>query len=696
MGFTFVSNMRSSIAERSDAMSDLLARLKAANAEVEDRDHSLREELLDIRDSASFVAESALEERTGKLLIEGQGFDEQRFFEETIVRRTGRPVLAIVQNEAQLVFHDVESKVWQERLVNASSELAQATQSVGRVEVVGHGLEWLGTGWLVCPDVIVTNRHVAAEFGRRSSAGFVYRQGFHGGAMSASIDFHEEILGHQGSNSSIEQILHIEDDSGPDIAFLRVARRPGSALPRKIELSLAADENEMVAVIGYPARDSRVPDQALMERIFGQVYNKKRLAPGQLTRVNGDSLCHDCSTLGGNSGSVVLSLKNGKAVGLHFAGRFLEANFAVPSAVIHDRLEKVLSGRGQRCSRPVEKPPEQVKSKITLSAVGGRKVSYVIPLQLTIEVGEPDIYSKPVASDALVVAAQVGDDRDEVITECAPEDYRDRQGYRVDFLGDEVRVPLPAVKRMQSDVLKWTAGGKREQVLRYEHFTVSMSKSRRMCLFSAVNIDGRRSKPMARVGWRTDPRIPLAAQIQNECYGALPRFSRGHMTRREDPIWGTDASAARGNQDSMHVTNSVPQIQPFNAGVWLELENYALQHARRDEMKISVFTGPFLSSDDPILFKVRIPVDFWKVIVFIHDQTGELCATGYSMSQRDFLREDEFVFGRHKTAQRSIAWIEQRAGLSFASLAGQDPFREQESFESELTDVHQVQYVKHA
>ena len=84
-------------------------------------------------------------------------------------------------------------------------------------------------------------------------------------------------------------------------------------------------------------------------------------------------------------------------------------------------------------------------------------------------------------------------------------------------------------------------------------------------------------------------------------------------------------------------------------------------------MKISVFTGPFLEDDDPTMFGVQIPVEFWKVIAFVHDQTGELCATGYTMSQRDFLSEDEFVFGAHETAQvidqldRAASWALVRA-----------------------------------
>ena len=36
----------------------------------------------------------------------------------------------------------------------------------------------------------------------------------------------------------------------------------------------------------------------------------------------------------------------------------------------------------------------------------------------------------------------------------------------------------------------------------------------------------------------------------------------------------------------MHVTNTVPQMQAFNSPIWLALEDYALGHAKEDDMKI--------------------------------------------------------------------------------------------------------------
>jgi endonuclease G len=249
----------------------------------------------------------------------------------------------------------------------------------------------------------------------------------------------------------------------------------------------------------------------------------------------------------------------------------------------------------------------------------------------------------------------------------------------------------------KADVLNF---GDAEHVLRYEHFSVVYNKKRRMCFYSACNIDGARSKSSKRAQWRFDPRIPTALQIMKECYGNAPKFSRGHMTRREDPAWGTARSIQRGSDDSMHVTNATPQMQSFNSQTWLELEDYALQNAREDKQKISVFTGPYFTRNDPTMFGVRIPLKFWKVIAFVHDETGELCATGYEMSQEDNLQETEFVFGQFTSShlnlatQASIASIEARSGLSFGQLADIDPFGQEgpEFAAGPLTRFEQIRF----
>lgn len=706
-------------------MSKLLEKLAAANARIEQNDKKLADELKDVRRRAGeelsesevlVVPESGLESSTLEGMASGptreaiDSREQQSLTEETIVLRQGRPVLAILNDAPQLAFTDAESEVWRERLTDASAKLVDAARAVGRIEVAGHpSFLWLGTGWLVAPDIIVTNRHVAREFGRREGQEFVFKLGFGNRRMTATVDFLEEFSRPDSLEFSLASILHIEDDDGPDIAFLRV-ETTNRTLARHITLARAtAASGQQVAVIGYPARDSRIPEQDTMERIFGNVYDKKRLAPGQVMSAERDVLRHDCSTLGGNSGSVVLDLDSGDAVALHFAGRFLEANFAVPAAVIDERLREVSRGGGPRRQRggeisPVTPAGSDPAPALQATGTATQTCTVTIPLRIHVEIGQP--VSGQMGMAALTVRADAagarspdsGDAPDAVTvtTEAKSEDYEDREGYQPDFLGPTV--PLPEVKKAAADILTYERHGAQESVLRYQHFSVVMNERRRLCFFSAVNVDGEQSLSSQRGGWRTDPRIPVSAQIMKECYGNAPKFSRGHMTRREDPAWGSEEEAELGNSDSMHVTNTVPQMQSHNAGVWLELENYALKNARKDQMRISVFTGPVLRGNDPVMYGVKIPLVLWKVIVFIHDQTHKLCATGYTLSQEEAIKNEEFVYGafttsKHEAAQVPIRSIEQAAGISFGLLTELDPLASgEESMANRLERVSQIRF----
>jgi endonuclease G len=322
-------------------------------------------------------------------------------------------------------------------------------------------------------------------------------------------------------------------------------------------------------------------------------------------------------------------------------------------------------------------------------------VTFEVPLTISVRLGPSGVPSATPVDVVATVPTRAEpdeDEDDEVFAEGTVEDYSGREGYLTNFLGD-AEVPLPKIIDT-TDLLTFEDNGRTEHVLRYQHFSVVMNAKRRMCYYSAVNINGKESHGMKRGPWKIDPRIAKQAQIMKECYGNAPKFSRGHMTRREDPIWGNEFDSKMGNADSMHVTNTVPQMQPFNAGIWLGLEDYALHHSREDDMSISVFTGPFFSKNDPIKYGVKIPISFWKVIAFIHDETGELCATGYTMSQRSYLQEEEFIFGQHETAQKSISSIEQQAGLDFGSLSSVDPFEfTHESLATELRDFSQILFV---
>ena len=254
------------------------------------------------------------------------------------------------------------------------------------------------------------------------------------------------------------------------------------------------------------------------------------------------------------------------------------------------------------------------------------------------------------------------------------ESYSNRKGYEPAFIEDEARVPLPVLgDKLRADAATYKTNGKSTFVLPYTHFSTAISKSRRMPIFSAVNINGKTLKKVDRGDvWKFDPRIPQKYQILKEIYGNERDgyFSRGHMTRRMDPDWGPNSVAVLADADTFHATNAAPQVQNFNAGLWGDIEDYILANTTSDKMKVNVFTGPIFSKTDPVVHGIKIPVRFWKIVSFVHDETGQLTATGYVASQAKAIADlkPAFVFGDFENQQRPIVAIEKLTGLSFGSL----------------------------
>ena len=311
------------------------------------------------------------------------------FVEETIVLRMGRPVVNIVDGAARLEFLDAGSETWRTRLEASAEILAPAIRSIGRVEVANHpsGRDYMGTGWLIDDGVVATNRHVALTFAGRGGEGFRFLTGFDRKApIGVHVDFLEELENERQDAVKVVEVLHIAKDNEPDVAFLRLdpAAPARAAKPIGVSATLIP-QGSMVAVVGYPARDTRVPDALLMDRIFGRVYDKKRLAPGLATGTERGALLHDCTTLGGNSGSPLIDLASGEVCGLHFSGAFLQSNYAVPSPVVKRMLADVRGTGGRVRTTPVGGATVEVDA--LPAPATSTELTVIIPIEVTIRVG---------------------------------------------------------------------------------------------------------------------------------------------------------------------------------------------------------------------------------------------------------------------------------------------------------------------
>lgn len=538
------------------------------------------------------------------------------YAEEAIVLSVGRPSM-VIQN-GQIDLSSVRVPSLRTQLSNHKATIEKTFPSTGRVELSFHpSFDWVGTAWMLEDRVMVTNRHVAEVFCDRSGGQFPMKN-IQGRVVETKVDFLEEHRNYAELEIEVESVLYVAPNKGnqPDIAFLRIKSHPN--LPDPLELDSASPRaGQPVGVVGYSAWDGRRNPGSLMPKIFQDIYEVKRFAPGCVVQSDSQVFTHDCSTTGGNSGSAVIAQETGKVVGLHFAGRFRQANFALPVEVIKRELARIST------SVMVDDLPESTES---LSHREGYEEEFL-------GTGEKHV-PLPALSSALM----------------------------------ENAAPVQGKERSR---------GIGKYVLDYTHFSIVMNKDRRLAYYTAVNIDGTQEVAVRRRGtrWKTDPRIKSNHQIDNYLY-RHNRLDRGHSVRRLDPVWGSFDVAKQANGDTFHYTNAYPQHERLNQKEWLSLEDYLLKNINKSDQKLTVFTGPVFTDCDPVYRGIRIPQKFWKVAAMVHQ--GKLVATAYRLGQEQFMDDLEFVIGPYKSYQVPILEIEQLTGLSFGHLKDADPLSRME------------------
>jgi len=210
--------------------------------------------------------------------------------------------------------------------------LNDAIACVGRIDVNGRHV---GTGFLVGPDVIITNRHVLQAIGMENNGKWTLYPG-------TTIDFGFEFQGIQSINRrNLQQVVFCGDqpiDGALDHAKLDLALISLSAVShaaiKVTPLTLMRNTgwvqaDTQIYTIGYPGNpgpDGRSVYGSVLEQLFRSTFGFKRLAPGRLLPYQiagspGWTLAHEATTLAGNSGSPVLVFGSEKAAaGLHYGG----------------------------------------------------------------------------------------------------------------------------------------------------------------------------------------------------------------------------------------------------------------------------------------------------------------------------------------------------------------------------------------
>jgi V8-like Glu-specific endopeptidase len=168
-----------------------------------------------------------------------------------------------------------------------------AARSVALVAVTHADQSWTGSGFLVGPDVVLTNHHVVG-----SAAD--------GAATELRFDFEEDEYGVMRDYSGFGVTSVLAADAKLDFSLLEVAGCPGDTRPHLLPRKDPIRVGDRVSIIQHPGGR---PKQVSLQHNLVEY-------------VGGDVVQYVTSTLPGSSGSPVLD-DDWKLVALHHAGGML-------------------------------------------------------------------------------------------------------------------------------------------------------------------------------------------------------------------------------------------------------------------------------------------------------------------------------------------------------------------------------------
>jgi endonuclease G len=252
----------------------------------------------------------------------------QKHVLEAIVQIRGRPSLLIRGDSWQ----DPKNDEIRSRLESARTKLVPCFAKVGRIDGPS-GM--YGTGWLFEEDMLVTNAHVAKRF-LSKDGGSELSYSFDD---ATSVDMSDAPKWNQPQAAKLVKLMKFEPEK-LDLAVFKISWKEGGSRAESLILESKPGIDKLldVAAVGYPEDDNRERRFDVLSNFEGD-FQVKRLSPGKIIGYDHPTwFRHDCTTLGGSSGSPLINLETGKVVGLHFAGTRGVANLAIKI----ERLRKVL------------------------------------------------------------------------------------------------------------------------------------------------------------------------------------------------------------------------------------------------------------------------------------------------------------------------------------------------------------------
>ncbi len=574
----------------------------------------------------------------------------------------------------------------------------------------------VATGFLVSPDLVMTNHHVFPNMSDFSDT-------------QIEFDYEYDVFGREKERIVFELDPAKYFYNNKDLDFALIGIKPGDISGRRTSREMGylvlngglgkAGVGDFATIIQHP--EGKLKQVALRENKILDVGNP-------------NSITYTSDTAQGSSGSPVLN-DQWQLIALHSAGvplkdandNYLDKNKEIIpkingkvdgsrvvwisntgiriSSIMNDLNSKQtdnpliqylfspaytdnkellpLSYPIEWNSQPVTNENLLVKEPVKPAAL--TPAAGIQPVQITINIGSsgevtttmPGILkAESIAPDLLAMEKKLEDEID----------FSGCTGFDEYFLGE--RTPLPRPNAALKKKLARLLDNPDSYLIKYHHYTTAQHTIRKMPVFSAVNVSGlERFKLDRKDVWYRDRRIDMDVQLTDAFYESS-HMDKGHMTRREDAEWGDTKTFAKNAANmTCSYTNACPQVPALNRaifgykGLWGMLELRILEKGVKkedgEEAKICVFNGPFFADSDEVFKGIQIPVDFWKLVVW-RNESGKLRSTGFKLSQAKLMSDVEFerlAFDEiFKEQSCSVKYIEKNTGLDFGVIANWDTF----------------------
>jgi endonuclease G len=650
-------------------------------------------------------------------------------FEGAMIREIARAEVSS-ENVSDDLLERVIGKTRDFQFIEFLEQAVYVSRAVGRVVTrLDGGRHSFGTGFMVSPHLMLTNHHVltSADMAGRSTVEFDYQRDRLGvAAVVRTFQLDPSVFFMNDKELDFALVAVSPGGSGrplQEYGWCPLIKAPGKIVAGEPINIIQHPKGEMKQVV---IRENRLIDSFEGSELFYQ---------------------YEADTEPGSSGSPVFN-DQWEVVALHHSGvpkrnsrgELLDTDGNVwregddPSRLewvanegvrVSKLVEYISRAHVEESAKPLLKelldpkaqpigPPsapshtpdhDEELSMPDRKQPAKNSVTLTVPLHITFSLGVPGA-----APTVIAATGRVAGPDEELLEKIEPDpsdpDYENRPGYNPKFLGFEAAFPrLTNISRPKAFALPGVSGDRRFE-LKYHHYSLMFNKERKLAFVAGVNYNPTAQVQFQREGndkWFYDPRVTPEEELQagDDLYASNP-LDRGHLVRRADAAWGNSEEEAKlANDDTFHFTNCSPQHAITNQGkvkeappglkLWGKLEDYVAAQGKKTKRKLCVFNGPVFRTTDKLYRGVKIPKEFWKLVVFAND-AGDPAAVAFVLTQAELIQglEEEFQVGEYKAVQVRVKDLETKTGLDFGRFRDWDTLEKEgaeESFTSEVPAV---------